>query len=167
MYASIVEWIPASPQQVSRVTADGALLPDWHRLFHTASSGGCRLDAVGTSFDGRFGVGGRGVPMSWTVDRIVRGNLHLLGHDTGGRSARALISVSPWDGGSALQLDVSWERAGSRLPGPLSEAVARARLRRSARDLRWLVEGVQDIQSTARPSVRPMPVPATALGATA
>lgn len=166
MYVSIVEWIPASPVQVSRMTADGALLPHWHRLFRTISSAGCRLDAVGTSFDARFGVGGQGVPMFWTVDRIVRGNLHLLGHDTRGCPARVLISVSPWDGGSALQLDVAWDRAGSRLPGPLSEAAARARLRRSARDLRWIVEGVQDIQPSARPSVRPMPVPAAGLAAT-
>lgn len=167
MYASIVEWIPASPVQVSRVTADGALLPHWHRLFHTTSSGGCRLDAVGTSFDAQFGFGGRGVPMTWTVDRIVRGNLHLLGHDTRGRSARVLISVSPWDGGCALQLDASWDRANRRLPGPLSEAIARARLRRSARDLRWLVEGVLDIQPAARPSVRPVRVPSTGLAASA
>lgn len=166
MYVSIVEWIPASPARVCRVTADGTLLPHWHRLFRTTSSAGCRLDAVGTSFDARFGVGGQGVPMSWSVDRVVRGNLHLLGHDPWGRSARVLISVSTWDGGSALQLDVNWERADSRLPGPLSEAVTRVRLRRSARDLRWLVEGAQDIQPAARPSVRPGPVPATGLAAT-
>lgn len=167
MYVSIVEWIPASLAQVSGVTADGALLPHWHRLFHTTSSGGCRLDAVGTSFDAQFGVGGRGVPMSWTVDRIVRNNLHLLGHDTRGRSARVLISVSPWDGGSALQLDVNWIHACSRQPDPLSAVVTRAALRRSARDLRWLVEGVQDIQPTVRPSVRPVRVPSTDLAATA
>lgn len=139
MYARSVGHVPVPVAEVFDFAADPWQLDRWHGLVaHVDSTG--QLDRAGVTLDAAIRTGLRGVPTRWRVERRLRWNLHLRSEDGAGRSARMLLSFSPWDGGCAVELGFSCDEGYAQLRGSrIRQALIRRRLRRSLFELSRIV----------------------------
>lgn len=126
-------WIDSPVDEVVAVATDARRLGDWHALLATADERDrSDLGAVGSSIDATWRLG-RTAPVRLTTTRRIRDVVYLDVTGRDGATGRLCVSMSPWDGGTAVELraDLDGWRVGRR--------ALRRSLERSARDLRRLV----------------------------
>lgn len=127
-------WTPTPLEPVVAVATDAARLSEWLPMVRPAAvPDALDLGQVGTRLDvdWQLGNGGRG---RLTTVRRVRDVLHLDAEHHAGGHGHLCISLSPWDGGTMVELVAD-------LDGwPVGQRQLRRHLRRSARRLPALAE---------------------------
>lgn len=153
MYARSVGHVPVPVAEAFDFAADPWLLERWHGLVTSVDSTE-RLARAGATLDAVIRTGRRGVPTRWRVERRLRWNLHLRSEDGAGRSARMLLSFSPWDGGCVVELGFSCDEGYAQLHSSrIRQALARRRLRRSLVELSRIVAVGDDDRAPAQVGV--------------
>ena len=151
MWTSRRAWLAAAPEVVADVGLAVAALPSWHRAV-TAIEAPDAVDLRDPLARGRITLADRHgqVPGTWRVRRRVRDTVHLEVVTDLGAAIELLVSCSPWDGGTAVELGI--ERADAR--GWVAAWDAARRLDAS-------LIALQRRTSGTRPPVRPAPVART------
>lgn len=127
-------WTPTSLGPVVAIATDATRLSEWLPMARPVTvPGALDLGQVGTRLDVDWQLGDGG-PGRLTTVRRVRDVLHLEAEHHAGGHGHLCISLSPWDGGTMVELVAD-------LDGwPVGQRQLRRHLRRSARRLPALAE---------------------------
>lgn len=137
-YASVTKWFDLDVGSVYRLASDAA---GWQHWFEVAAGPqeSSLLDRPGTSCQASVSMGaGPPVAACISVHRVIRSTVHLdIAPASDPRSARLMMSFSPWDGGcqAHLSLDVDDPRRLSSVGAPVARAAVSRALRRSLESL--------------------------------